>query len=116
MKYIKIVLVIFILSIITGCIPGSDTYNDGPSNLKISNEFGNNKVFQSGKEISIWGTAYKTTKIKVEFNSVAKDIKADKKGNWIVKFPASKKGGPYIIKVSTNDTTVVFKNIFIVAD
>ncbi len=116
MKYIKIVLVIVMLSTITGCIPGSDTYNDGPSNLKISNEFGNNKEFQSGKEISIWGTAYKTTKIKVEFNSTVKETKANKEGNWIVKFPTSKKGGPYSIKVSTNDTTVVFKNIFIVTD
>ena len=117
MNNLRIIIFSGLLSIfITSCIPGSDSYNDGPSNLEVANVFTNNMSIPQGVEFSIWGKAYKTTKIKVELNESSVSAITKKDGNWLVKLPSQKVGGPYLLKIYTNDTTVVFRNIMIISE
>ena len=111
-----IIFSILLSTIVVSCIPGSDSYNDGPSNLKVSSFFRDGIVFQQGAEIPVWGKAYKTTKIEFELNGINSSTVADTEGTWKVKLPSQKVGGPYELKVSASDTTIVFKGIFIKTD
>ena len=117
MKYYNIASLIILLSIIiSSCVPGAGDYNDGPSNLIVDDSLVDELVLQSGVEIPISGTAFKTTQIKVVFNGIEVITKADKDGNWNVKLPAQEIGGPLELSISVNDTTVVFRDIFIKSD
>ena len=100
----------------SSCIPGSDSYNDGPSNLEVNDVFKDNMVLQRGTDIRVFGNAYKTTKIKVEFNGSSRSTIAEKKGGWEVNLPKQKDGGPYELKIIANDTTIVFKDVFVKSD
>jgi len=112
MKTSKTIFFILFISIfISSCVPGGGGYNDGPSNLKVASEFRNDMEFQSGVDILVYGTAFKTTDIKVVFNGVEIETKADAEGNWKLNIPKQKVGGPYEFRVIVNDTTVVFKGV-----
>ena len=92
MKAFKYIFSILFLAIsFSSCMPGSgDSYNDGPSELKVASEFSDGMIFQSGVEIPVYGTAFKTTEIKVIFNGVDLITKSNAEGNWKVHIPSQK--------------------------
>ena len=117
MKIFRIPLfMILLVSLTFSCIPGSDSYNDGPSNLEVSSFFRDGLVLQQSTEIPVWGKAYRATKVDVELNGSIVSVVTDKMGDWKVKLPSQEVGGPFELKVSTNDTTIVFNKVFIKAD
>ncbi|MCK5781957.1 MAG: hypothetical protein KAH10_05170 [Flavobacteriales bacterium] len=114
MKIFKIPLFfIFLVSLIVSCVPGGGSYNDGPSDLTVDRLFSSEMVLQRNVEIPVWGTAFKSTEVKVEFNGVEVETQADKTGNWKVNLPKQKAGGPYELKIIVSDTTVVFKDVLV---
>lgn len=112
----KLFIILSVIILTDGCIPGSDSYNDGPSNLEVANTFKDSMVFQQVDKTSIWGKAYKTTKIKVEFNGVDYRVVTGNDGTWKVDFSTKIAGGPFELIISTNDSTVVFNDVYVVKD
>ncbi len=81
------------------------------SNVSLPHIICDHMVLQRGAEITIWGWADEKEKIKVEFNGQEKSIIA-KDGNWKVKFPAMKAGGPFQMTISGNNN-IELKDILI---
>lgn len=83
--------------------------------IKLPNTITNNMVLQQQTNASLWGhaTPNKAVSIKVSW-AVGKAFatKADANGNWLIKIPTPKYGGPYTIKISDGDE-VELKNILI---
>jgi sialate O-acetylesterase len=61
-------------------------------------------VLQRNIPLEIWGWAEKGEKVHVEFNGLVLNTTADKNGNWEVKLPPLKEGGPFTM-------TIIGKNI-----
>ncbi|MCK5781951.1 MAG: hypothetical protein KAH10_05140 [Flavobacteriales bacterium] len=117
MKIFRIpVFLIFLVTLTFSCIPRSDSYNDGPSNLEVSSFFSDGIVLQQGTEISVWGKAYRATKVEVDLDGSSVSVVTNKMGDWKVKLPSQKAGGPFELKVSANDTVIVFNKVFIKPD
>ena len=66
-------------------------------------------VLQREIAIPVWGTADPGEKVSVEFNGQALTTVADGAGNWIVKLKPVKAGGPYVLKINSQE----IKNILI---
>lgn len=70
--------------------------------VKLPQLVSNGMVLQRDQPLKIWGWAKPSEKVKVEFLGESYSTKADKKGNWQLKLPAMKAGGPFEMKI--NDT------------
>ncbi len=78
----------------------------------VSEIFSDNMIFQKGKNIVIWGEGKPEEIVEIIFNSESKRSTVDSSGNWKVSFDPMKYGGPYEMKIISEDT-LRFKNIFI---
>lgn len=81
--------------------------------LRLGSIFADNMVLQQEKPVKVWGSAEAREILSVEFRGEKIKTKADKKGNWIVEFPAFKYGGPYKLTVNGKKETISIKNILI---
>jgi sialate O-acetylesterase len=68
-------------------------------------------VLQRNHAIPVYGKADAGQRIEVSFNKRSLSTSADAYGNWKVIFPAMEAGGPYQLKIRTNKTNIVFKDI-----
>lgn len=82
------------------------------SQISLPYIFSDNMVLQRDQKIPIWGFSSSNELITVEFNHQKKEIRADKKGEWIIYLDKEKAGGPYQLTISGKNK-VVFKNILI---
>ncbi|MEG8947881.1 sialate O-acetylesterase [Rosettibacter firmus] len=88
--------------------------NGNKKNFEMPSIFSDNMVLQQKSFVPIWGKATPGSKIKVETGWKQKAItNVNKDGNWILKIKTPKAGGPYEMKIQTDDTTVIYKNIMI---
>lgn len=62
--------------------------------------FQSGMVVQRGKPVIIWGKADKGEKVTVTFRKKVYETSADGDGNWRVRLPKQKAGGPYVIRVN----------------
>jgi len=74
--------------------------------------FSSNMVLQQGIEIPVWGWADKNERIRVTFNNETVRTRADKEGNWMVKLPVQKYGGPFTLTINGKNT-VEFTNVMV---
>ena len=80
--------------------------------IKLPAIFCNHMVLQRGVEIPIWGTARPGEKISILLNGKTREIIADSAGNWMVKFPKQKDGGPYKLEIN-GDTKIALEDVYV---
>jgi len=71
-----------------------------------------NMVIQRDVQAPIWGWAEPGEEVTVALGGQKAVAKADAKGNWMVRFPAMKAGGPHEMTVSGKNTIQV-KNVLV---
>jgi sialate O-acetylesterase len=69
-------------------------------------------ILQRDAEVKIWGWAAAHENISIEFHDSLYQTIADSSGEWNIKLPALKAGGPYTMSVSASDT-ITLKDILI---
>jgi len=79
---------------------------------KLSSIFNDNMVLQRDVEIPIWGFGNADNSITVLFNEQSKSCIVNKEGKWGVKLSPEKYGGPFELKVISEDT-ITIKNILV---
>lgn len=80
--------------------------------VKPSTLFCDHMVLQRGVEIPIWGKAWPKESVEVTFNKKSVNVKADASGNWMVKLPKQKAGGPYTLQIA-GDNVIVYNDVFV---
>lgn len=60
-------------------------------------------VLQRDEPVPIWGRATSGSEIRVDFAGEVKKTQTDNQGNWRTTFSAKKAGGPYSIKVTSEE-------------
>ncbi len=70
------------------------------SQVKLPKLISDGMVLQKDAKIPIWGWASPNEKVTVIFNGKKHRTKANAKGEWNLKLPKMKAGGPYTIKIS----------------
>ncbi|SDE23255.1 GDSL-type esterase/lipase family protein [Pedobacter soli] len=75
--------------------------------------FSSNMVLQRDKNIPVYGTANAGEEITVSFNGKTSRTVTGADGKWKVVFPPMRYGGPYQMKISGPDSSLVLKNILI---
>ncbi len=64
-------------------------------------------VVEWTKPLTLWGTADPNEKFDIKINNARKSrVQADSNGNWEVKLPALKAGGPYTIQIGSSPVIV----------
>jgi len=80
--------------------------------VRIPGILSSNMVIQRDHAITVWGWADKGEKVSVSFNSVVKNIRADKEGKWKIILPQMQAGGPYQMEIKGKNT-IKLDNIMI---
>ncbi len=75
--------------------------------------FGDDMVLQQGKPIPVWGQGQAGEQITVSMAGKSATGKADAAGKWMVRLPAMTAGGPFMLTVKGNKSTVRFKNVLV---
>lgn len=81
--------------------------------LKLSPIFTDHMVMQRIKPIPVYGTANAYQDIEVVFNHKKLRTISDADGQWKVSFPAMTHGGPYLLKVSSDNVSLEIKDILV---
>ena len=85
----------------------------GFSQLTVAKIFNHHMVLQRNQEIPVWGSGPVGQIVTVRLNqSIQKSI-VDVKGQWKVVFPRMEAGGPYQMKVSTDQQQLDFSDIMV---
>ena len=82
--------------------------------VSLPKVFGNHMVLQRGIQIPVWGNATSGAEIVAELGTESITTKADQDGNWKVRFPVFKAGGPYVLKIYESgklEESIEFKDI-----
>lgn len=80
--------------------------------VKPANLFAEHMVLQRGVEIPVWGTAWPNEVITVSLNKKVVGVKADANGNWMLKLPKQKAGGPYKLEIA-GDNIIVYNDVYV---
>ncbi len=81
--------------------------------LKLSDIFSDNMVLQRNTEIVLYGYGKPGAKIEVNFIDEKITDKINDKGEWKVKLKSREAGGPYEMKIYSNNENLLVKNILI---
>jgi len=87
-------------------------FNSTNAAIKLPALVGDNMVLQRSKPLKIWGTADPDEKIKVSFLNKEYHSTANSEGQWVIKLPSLKAGGPYNM-VLKGSNEIILKNILI---
>ncbi len=79
--------------------------------VKPNGLFCDHAVLQQGMEVPVWGTAREGEKVSVEFNGQNVSTTA-KEGQWMVRLKNLKAGGPYIMKI-TGDNSITLNDLLV---
>lgn len=74
--------------------------------------FNEHMVLQREVEIPVWGTSWPKEGITVSINNQVVSTKADESGNWMVRLPKQKAGGPYVLEIA-GDNIIEIKDVYI---
>ena len=74
------------------------------ADVRLPHVISANMVLQRDVAIPIWGWADPCETIKIKFDDYETQTKADTKGNWQVKLPAKKAGGPFKMIIAGKNT------------
>lgn len=81
--------------------------------LQMPKVFSDHMVLQREMKIPVWGIANYNDRINIQLGDLTLDTKTDVFGNWMVEFPPMQAGGPYNLRISTDDKTIAFEDILI---
>ncbi len=81
--------------------------------LQMPNVFSDHMVLQREMNIPVWGTANYNERISTQLGDITLNTKSDAYGNWKLEFPPMQAGGPYNLKVSADDKSIIFEDILI---
>ena len=73
--------------------------------VQLPQMFQNGMVLQRGKPVPIWGQAEAGERVSVTFKKKVYETTADANGHWQVMLPSQKAGGPYELKVLSDEST-----------
>jgi sialate O-acetylesterase len=72
----------------------------------------NGMVLQREKPIDIWGWADANETLEIHFIDSMYWVQADASGNWKLKLPAHKAGGPYTLEIKATNTLTINNILF----
>ncbi|MCE9609097.1 MAG: sialate O-acetylesterase [Chthoniobacter sp.] len=75
--------------------------------VRLPNVFSDHMVLQRDKDIKVWGGAAPGEKVRVQFAGQTSETVADATGEWKVKLPPMKAGGPHEMTVAGENTLKV---------
>lgn len=84
--------------------------------ISLPKVFGDSMVLQRGIKIPVWGNAKPGTSITAKLGGVQATTKTNQQGNWHIKFPSFKAGGPYTLEIAETgkpDSKIILKEILI---
>lgn len=82
-----------------------------PQPLEVNKTLTSNMVLQRNRENLIFGTATPGEKIRVSFNSLSKETTVKSNGTWEIWLPQMSAGGPYQIKITDPDESILLENV-----
>ncbi|MFT3753291.1 MAG: sialate O-acetylesterase [Paludibacter sp.] len=82
------------------------------ADVKPSTLFADHMVLQRDVEIPVWGTAWPKESVTVSLNGKTTSVKADANGNWMLKLPKQKAGGPYKMEIA-GDNILTFNDVYV---
>jgi len=107
-KKIKNYLLLAIISLIIACQPVEK------KELSMVSVFSNHMVLQQQEEVAFWGIYNPKEKVTVTGSWGEESVAtATAAGNWALKLPTPKAGGPFEVTVATKDSTTIFKDVMI---
>ncbi len=82
--------------------------------LKLNELFTNHMVLQQNEEVAFWGTYTPEEEVMVS-GSWGKEATTtvENNGNWTLNLPTPEAGGPFIVNIVTNDSTVTINDVMI---
>lgn len=81
--------------------------------LHLPHIFTDSLVFQQNLEIPVWGLSCANCRVTVLFNEKVYQTNANKTGEWKLKLPAQKAGGPHRLKISDKYSSIKLEDILI---
>lgn len=81
--------------------------------LRLPRLLSDGMVLQRDKKVKIWGWALPQEPIKVDFLGRCYETVADSSGKWQVILPPMQAGGPYVMQISSQNSTITVKDILI---
>lgn len=85
-------------------------YTLGFAQIKLPKLISDGMILQRSTQAKIWGYAAPNEHVKLEFNKKVYQTKANNEGNWELKLPPQKAGGPYQM-VFTASNKIILKDI-----
>jgi sialate O-acetylesterase len=82
------------------------------ADVKPAALFCEHMVLQRGVEIPVWGKAWPKESVSVSLNGKTVTVKADANGNWMLKLPKQKAGGPYKLEIA-GDNIITFNDVYV---
>lgn len=77
------------------------------ANLKLPKLINDGMVLQQNTELKIWGWTAPKQEVVLQFKTLLYRTVANDEGEWEIKLPKQKAGGPYTMRIISNDTVVV---------
>lgn len=81
--------------------------------LRLPKIWSDGMVIQREKEIKIWGYVQEGKKVKVYFMEQVYETTGNSVGRWSITIPPLRAGGPYEIKVESQEQSITIKDILI---
>ena len=85
----------------------------GWTQIELPDLFSDHMVLQRHIPIPIWGNAPAGSELTVFFDQLKLKTKTDSEGNWKVRLPARNAGGPFQLKISSGNESLVFEDILV---
>jgi sialate O-acetylesterase len=104
---------LFCLSLLTCIALVAASAADVASLPFVSPMFGDNMVLQRGKPIRFWGWAKAGESVRVEMAGHAATAVAGPDGRWQAEFEAPAPGGPYTVKITGPEQSVVLHEVLV---
>ena len=81
--------------------------------LNIANIFADNMVLQRQQPITIWGTGQPEGEVTISLAGQINTTQVNNNGNWQIKLTKMAAGGPYQMKVSSNQEQIQINNVLV---
>lgn len=82
--------------------------------LKLCNLFADHMVLQQREKVRFWGQASPGQQINIVASwGIKAVVKADANGQWKIKLRTVKAGGPYIVTIKTNDSSIIINDVLL---
>jgi len=96
---------------IVSCKTGDPTEKNG---LTLNPLFSDHMVLQQQEEVAFWGKYTPKEKISIEASWGSEfTTKVDEEGNWKLKLPTPKAGGPFEVSIITVDSNITLNDVMV---